>query len=77
MPTLLLQDGFKFFFYANEHLPMHVHVCKAGSYLKINLATMEVVECFMKTSELKSVMAITMEHRAEFVRKWNEFFNKR
>lgn len=77
MLTLLLQGGFKFFFYANEHLPMHVHVCKGGSYAKINLATMAVVECFMKTSELKNAMAITMEHRAEFVRKWNEFFDKR
>ncbi|WP_462322660.1 DUF4160 domain-containing protein [Halochromatium sp.] len=26
MPTLLIQDGFKFFFYANEHEPKHVHV---------------------------------------------------
>ena len=26
MPTLLRQDGFKFFFYANEHEPKHIHV---------------------------------------------------
>ena len=26
MPTLLRKDGFKFFFYANEHEPKHIHV---------------------------------------------------
>ena len=32
---LLLQDGFKFFFYANEHDPKHIHVQKAGEFVKI------------------------------------------
>jgi hypothetical protein len=39
MPTLLMQDGFKFFFYANEHEPKHVHVAKGDDYAKIELKT--------------------------------------
>ena len=31
-PTLLIENGFKFFFYANEHLPRHIHVVKGDDY---------------------------------------------
>ena len=26
MPTRLIERGFKFFFYANDHEPRHIHV---------------------------------------------------
>jgi hypothetical protein len=26
MPKVFDKDGYRFFFYSNEHLPMHVHV---------------------------------------------------
>ncbi|MBQ7252826.1 MAG: DUF4160 domain-containing protein [Kiritimatiellae bacterium] len=26
MPTVLSQDGYRFYFFSNEHEPMHVHV---------------------------------------------------
>lgn len=32
MPTLLIYEGFKFFFYANEHEPKHIHVMKGGDF---------------------------------------------
>jgi hypothetical protein len=28
MPTVFTQNGFRFFFYSNEHTPIHVHVRK-------------------------------------------------
>jgi len=37
MPTLLNHNGYKFFFYANEHPPPHVHIIKGGSWAKIEL----------------------------------------
>jgi len=37
MPTLLNEKGFKFFFYANEHEPMHIHVMKGDGFAKIEL----------------------------------------
>jgi len=77
MPTLLILEGFKFFFYANEHLPVHVHVIKGNGYAKINLSDMRVVESHLKSSELKRVLEIVSEYQAEFARKWHEFFNKR
>jgi len=35
MPILLEKQGFKFFFYANEHAPMHIHIEKGDEYLKL------------------------------------------
>jgi len=26
MPTVFTQDGYRFFFYSNDHTPIHVHV---------------------------------------------------
>ena len=40
MPTLLDQDGFKFFFYSNEHKPMHVHVVRGDDFAKVELSTL-------------------------------------
>ena len=34
MPTLLNEDGFRFFFYANEHEPKHIHVIKGDGFAK-------------------------------------------
>ena len=42
MPTLLLQDGFKFFFYANEHEPKHVHIMKGGDFAKVEIVSLKV-----------------------------------
>ncbi|MBI2355108.1 MAG: DUF4160 domain-containing protein [Deltaproteobacteria bacterium] len=68
MPTLLIQDGFKFFFYANEHLPMHIHVEKGSGYAKVELTTLEVSESYFKPAELKKALEITQAHRVESLR---------
>ena len=44
MPTILFLFGLRFFFYSDEHLPMHVHVKNADGKAKINIETAEVVE---------------------------------
>ena len=76
MPTLLLQDGFKFFFYANEHEPKHIHVSKGDDYARINLSSLEVTRKYMKQSELKKVLKILKIYQREFERKWEEYFSR-
>jgi Domain of unknown function (DUF4160) len=76
MPTLLLQDGFKFFFYANEHEPKHIHVMKSGDFAKIELSTLRVVRNNMKLNELKKALSIVAQHRIQFEEQWNEYFNQ-
>jgi len=76
LPTLLLQDGFKFFFYANEHEPKHIHVSKGDDYARINLSSLEVTRKYMKQSELKKVLKILKIYQREFERKWDEYFSR-
>jgi len=75
-PTLLITDGFKFFFYANEHLPRHIHVVKGDDYATIDLSSMTVRENFMKRSDLKNALVIIEANRELFERKWDEFFKR-
>lgn len=77
MPTLLVQDGFKFFFYANEHEPKHVHVSKGDDYAKIELSTFRVSHDFMKPKELKKALAIIEANNQQFEERWNEWHPKR
>ncbi len=76
MPTLLIQNGFKFFFYANEHEPKHIHVIKAGDFVKIELATLHVVNNHMQPKDLKKALDIVKQHHTAFEVKWNEYFNQ-
>jgi len=75
-PTLLIEDGFKFFFYANKHLPRHIHVVKGDDYVTIDLASLTVRESFMKRSDMKAALALVTTHKEQFERKWDEFFKR-
>ncbi|MGE4509783.1 MAG: DUF4160 domain-containing protein [Sulfurimonadaceae bacterium] len=75
MPTLLNHQGFKFFFYANEHEPKHVHVMRGEGFAKIELHSMKVVQNCLKPNELKKALTLTKEHQKEFERRWDEWFN--
>ncbi len=76
MPTLLIKDGFKFFFYANEHEPKHVHVLKAGTFAKIELTTLKIKANHFGPAETRKILAIAEEHREDFERQWDEFFER-
>lgn len=75
MPTLLNQNGFKFFFYANEHEPKHIHVMKNEGFAKIELANLNVVQNYLKAKDLKEALEIIKENQSEFERRWDEWFN--
>jgi len=51
MPTLLNKDGFKFFFYANEHEPRHIHVSKGEGFFKIELENLRIINNHMKPKD--------------------------
>ena len=75
MPTLLNKYGFKFFFYANEHEPKHIHVIKGDGFAKIELKSFRVVQNYLKPKELKMALEIIKEYNDEFERRWDEWFN--
>ena len=74
MPTLLKLNGFKFFFYSNEHEPKHIHIMKNDEFAKINLENLEVLFSSFKSKDLAFVLKVIKEHKNEFERTWDEYF---
>lgn len=56
MPKVFEKEGFLFFFYMNEHLPVHVHVMKNGKKAKFAVSesgVLLVADGGLKPSEIK------------------------
>ena len=78
MPTIFFKHGFRFFFYMNEHLPIHVHVQKGGAKAKIKLKPLIHLDKNQgfKPSELNKILEIVVENYEYLIEKWNETFDK-
>ena len=77
MPTVFTKDGFKFFFYSNDHTPIHVRV-KRGDGEAVFVVEGEVAlreSVGMKTSELAKAEDLASEHQQLIIQKWHEHFD--
>ncbi|OOG77854.1 DUF4160 domain-containing protein [Algoriphagus sp. A40] len=76
MPTIFNQNGFRFFFYSNDHLPRHVHVEKSGKTAKFILNPIElVVSKKFSAAELRDIRILIQEHLKLIEQRWDEYFN--
>jgi hypothetical protein len=76
VPTVLLAEGYRFFFFSNEGFePPHVHVELGDGLAKFWLEPVELVESYgMKRQELKRARLMVEEHQVLFREKWREHF---
>ena len=74
MPRVLEKEGYRFFFYSNEHDPVHVHVTKGDGEAVLHLGPpVEVQGSFgMKVRELARAVELAEENRGLILRIWNE-----
>jgi hypothetical protein len=74
MPTIFEQDGYRFFFYSNDHRPIHVHVRYGGGEAVFNVQdAVELRESIgLKTGELARAQALAEGRRQLIVDKWHE-----
>ncbi len=74
MPKIFEKDGFKFFFYSNEHRPIHVHVRYGGGEAVFYIeATVELRESQgLKVRELSRAEQLAKEHQQLIIEKWHE-----
>ena len=75
MPTLFVIFGLRFFFYSDEHLPIHIHVQNSDGKAKINICpAIEIVSNNgIKPKDLKRALAIAELYKEEIINKWYEF----
>lgn len=77
MPTLFKVFGLRFFFYSNEHEPIHVHVRNADGEAKFNVETMQWVDNKgVKNKDLKLAEALIEENKDLIIKSWHNYFNK-
>lgn len=68
---------FAFFFYSDEHLPMHVHVKNGDGKAKINIETAEVIEnSGIKPADLKKAVDAVKQYRADMIKAWKQYFDE-
>lgn len=67
----------RFFFYSDEHLPIHVHVKNGDGKAKINVETAEVVENNgIKPADLKKAVAAVVQYKEDIIKAWYEYFDE-
>ena len=74
MPTVLTEEGFRLFFYSNDHRPIHVHVRRGdGEAVFAVEGEIELRESVgLKLQELRRAQELVREHRDLIVEKWHE-----
>ena len=78
MPKIFEREGYLFFFYSNEHEPMHVHVRYAGGEAVFNIGRDVVLReaVGLKIKELSKAQKLAEEGKDLIVSAWNEHITR-
>jgi hypothetical protein len=78
MPIIFEKDGYKFFFYSNEHEPIHVHVRRGGGEAVFEIIdnNVELRESQrMKINELSKALNLAKGNIEIILEKWHEYLD--
>ena len=65
MPTILNIFGLRFYFYSDEHLPIHVHIEYGDNDAK-----------GIKANDMRRALEVIELYEAEIIAKWHEYFGE-
>ena len=76
MPTLFTIFGLRFYFYSEEHLPIHVHVRNSDGRAKIQVDPEVVLieNKGIKPNDLKKALTLTHLYKEQIKEFWYEYF---
>lgn len=76
MPTLFTIFGLRFYFYSEEHLPIHVHVRNSDGRAKIQVDPEVVLieNKGIKPNDLKKALILADLYKEQITEFWYEFF---
>lgn len=77
MPTVLFIFGIRFFFYPNDHEPIHVHIEYQGKSAKIQVDPEVVVveNNGLKAQTIKKAVDTVVFYKEDIIAAWHEVFN--
>ena len=75
MPTVFILFGMRFYFYSEEHIPIHIHIKNADGKAKFNIEPeIELVyNRGLKDKDLKLAKKIIVENKGILIARWNEY----
>lgn len=75
MPTLFELFGIRFYFYSDEHLPIHVHIQNGDGRAKVNVyPEIELVSNNgIKPKDLKKALVIIETYQDDIVKAWRKY----
>lgn len=75
-PTILREDGYRFFFFSREEPRKHVHVISGDGEAKFWLEPeIELAKNHgLRRQQLRAVERLIEEHHDDFLRAWNKHF---
>ena len=78
MPAVLKLLGMRFYYWAREHEPIHVHVRKGDAEARFNIESkIELTDNFgLKPHELALAEEIIRDNREYMIEHWRLFFKK-
>jgi len=76
VPTVLVIDGFRFFFFSNEGMePPHIHVEQGDGHAKFWLLPVELVVAHrLRQQEVRRARLLVEENQTQFLERWREYF---
>lgn len=75
MPTIFEIFGLRFFFFADDHYPIHVHVVKGDDDAKIEIEpTIRLIYNHgLKANDIKRALKLAKLYKAEIVETWYKY----
>ena len=79
MPTILFIFGIRFFFYPNDHEPIHVHIEYQGKSAKIQVEpdVILIENNGIKAQIIKKALDTTRFYKEDIVSAWHEVFTQK
>ncbi|MDR1226551.1 MAG: DUF4160 domain-containing protein [Prevotellaceae bacterium] len=77
MPTLLILFGLRFYFYINDHEPIHIHVENGDGEAKFEIQS-DIKLLYnrgLKPKDLRLAESIIEENKDNFIRQWEKIFS--
>lgn len=77
MPELFRFFGMRFFFFSNDHLPIHIHVKNADGTAKFKISPVVLLENNgIKSKDISLARDIIEENTEVIIKHWNDFFKQ-
>jgi len=78
MPELFRFFGIRFFFFSNDHLPVHVHVKNADGSARFEVSPLKLIENNgMKSKDIHLAESIIEDNADLIIKKWEDYFGKK